>query len=275
MERRNPVVRIIIFVFFIVMTLSFVYPLYYMFINSLKTKTEYSIDPFTLPKEIFLTNYATMISQFKIFLLFRNTAVVAVGSVVLLLVFGILSSYTFAKIKFKGRQWVYLAIVCTMFIPPQVTLIPAYVMFAKMNLVNNFWSVILSYLASSLPGAIMLLVSNFRGISNDMLEAAKIDGCNYLQTVRNIVVPMGLPVIAITIIFNFMFFWNDLFTPMILLQKMEVRTVIVALATLMTRYTSDPPYQLAGLMLSAVPAILVYIIFQRQIVKGMTMGSFR
>ena len=258
------------------MTLTFVYPLFYMFANSLKDKAAYAMDKFNLPLSTFtFDNYATMISVFNIFLYFKNSMIVATASVVLILVFAVFASYAFAKLNFTGKKWFYLCIVGTMFIPGQVTMIPMYVLFAKMGLVNNFWSVILSYLAGGLPGAILLMTSNFRGISNEMIEAAKIDGCNYVQMISNIIVPMGMAAIAINIVFNFIGYWNDLFTPMILLQGMEVRTVMAALASVMQRYTGDPPYQLAGLMLSTAPALLIYIVFQKFIVKGLTVGSIK
>ncbi len=108
-----------------------------------------------------------------------------------------------------------------------------------------------------------------------MLEAAEIDGCRYWQVLRNVVVPTGRTAVFLTIIFYFIVMWNDLFIPMILLQKMDMRTVTVALATLIARYTGDPPYQFAGLLLSAIPALLVYIVFQQYIVKGLTAGAIK
>lgn len=266
----------LVFLLLLIMTLSFLYPIYFMLINSMKTRTAYATNPFLLPEGAWqINNYITMISQFKIFRLFANSFVVGTSSVVLILFFGIFASYAFSKLQFRGRQWIYIAVIATIFIPAQVTLIPMYVMFSKLNLINNFLSVILAYLAALLPDAILLMTSYFKGIPGEMIHASKIDGCSYFQTVWNVIIPMGKPAIAITIIFNFINIWNDLFTPMIFLQKMEVRTVTVALASLMGRYRGDPPFMLSGMLLSSVPAILIYIMFQKSIVKGMTMGAIK
>ncbi|HBE76429.1 MAG TPA: hypothetical protein DDW65_01395, partial [Firmicutes bacterium] len=233
----------VIFVAMIMMTAAFLYPLFFMVINSFKTRTQYYTSPFSLPdSHLQLNNYLTMISQFKILNLFCNSFIVSGVSVIFLLFFGIFASYAFAKLQFRGQNFVYMAVIVTLFIPAQVTMIPMYVMFSKIKLVNTYWGVIFAYLAAYLPEVIMLMTSNFKSIPNEMIEAAEIDGCNYFNIVRNVIIPMGRPAIFLTIIFYFIMMWNDLFTPMILLQQMDVRTVMVALASLMSRYDGDPTF---------------------------------
>ena len=121
----------------------------------------------------------------------------------------------------------------------------------------------------------MLMTAMFKSIPNALLEAAEIDGCNYLQRLLYMIVPMGRPAISLTVIIFFINSWNDLFTPMILLKSTEKRTVIVALSSLVGRYSGDPPFQYAGLLLSAIPALIIYIIFQKRIIDGMSMGAVK
>jgi len=258
------------------MTLTFIYPLFYMVVNSLKSRARYFSDPFGLPDlPLQWENFTTMVSQFRIFRLFWNSFVVSAGTVLLVLVVCTFASYIFAKYKFKGRNALYVTVIATMFIPSQVTIIPLYILFSRLGLVNTYWSVILSYLALFLPEAILLMTANFRGIIDELLEAAEIDGCGYLQRVWYVVVPMGQAAVFLSIIFYFITAWNDLFTPMIFLQSMDKRTVMVALAALMGRYTGAPTLQFAGLLLSAIPAILVYVIFQRHIIRGLSVGAIK
>lgn len=260
----------------ILLTVSFLYPLYYMLINSLKTRNEYFVNPFALPHEgLQLINYTTMISQFKILTLFKNTFIISAGTVILILIVGVLASYTFAKLRFKGKAVLFVAVLMTMFVPSQVTIIPLFVSFSKVGLVNTYLSVILAYLALFLPEAVLLLTANFRGILDEMVEAAEIDGCSYLQKIWHVIVPMGRAAIFLSIIFYFIMSWNDLFTPMIFLTRMDKRTVMVALAALMGRYSGTPTYQFAGLLLSAIPALIVYFIFQRNIIRGLSMGAIK
>jgi len=256
--------------------LTFLYPLYYMVVNSLKDRPGYYTNPFgppTLPLQF--GNFTSMVSQFKILLLFRNTFIICATSLVLLILLGVLASYAFSKLRFRWSQGVYLGIVITLFVPAQVTMIPMYVMFSRAGLNNTYWGVVLAYLAQFIPEVVMLMTANFRAIPNEIIEASEIDGCGYWQTIRHVIVPTGRAAIFLTVIFYFIVMWNDLFIPMILLQKMDMRTVMVALAGLIARYTGDPPYQFAGLLLSAIPALLVYVFFQQYIIKGMTAGAIK
>lgn len=276
MKLKKRVPGILIFLAQLILSATFLYPFFFMLINSLKSSTEYYINPFSLPLgTLHFENYVTMISQFKILDLFKNTLFVGVAATFFIIALAVFASYAFAKLPFRGKNKVYILVIVTMFIPAQVTMIPMYLMYSKMGLTNNYLSVVLSYLAMFLPEAILLMTSNFKSIPNELMEAAEIDGCNYFQVIRNVVVPMGKPSIVLCVIFYFILIWNDLFTPMVLITKMEMRTVMVALATLMARYTGDPPYQFAGLVMSAIPAILVYILFQKNIIKGMSVGAIK
>ncbi|MPM29474.1 L-arabinose transport system permease protein AraQ [bioreactor metagenome] len=268
--------RAVIFLVLLVLAISFLYPLYYMLINSLKSLSGYYVNPFGLPNEqLQWQNFATMISQFKILKLFGNSFIVSFFTVLGLVVMGTLASFSFAKVDFKGKDGIYLAILATLFVPAQVTMIPMYISFAKVGLVDNYLGVIIAYWAMFLPETIMLMTANFKSIPNELLEAATIDGCGYFGRIRNVVMPMGWPAISLSIIFFFICSWNDLFTPMVLLKSMDKRTVMVALSSLIGRYTGDPPFQYAGLLMSAIPALAVYAIFQKSIVKGMSMGAIK
>lgn len=267
--------QFLIFIVLLFLAISFLYPLFFLLINSFKTKNEYYVDPFGLPEALNFDNYKLLFANFKITTYFLNTWFIAAVSVVICLALAIFASYAFSKIEFKGSRLAYILIVSTMFIPGQVTMIPMYHMFAAMNLINTFTGVILSYIAGMLPGTILLLRSNFIGISTEMIEAARIDGAGYFAIIRNVIIPVGISAIAINIIFNFLMVSNDLFTPMILLQKTEKRTVIVALSGLINSRGGDPAYQMTGLFMTVFPPLIVYIIFNRFIVKGVAAGSVK
>ncbi len=266
--------NLIIFLALLALCIANLYPLFFMFVNSLKSHTDYLINPFSI-LNIKLTwdNYTTMVSQFRIFNLFKNSFFISFFTILFLLVFGITASYAFAKLKFHGRNLIYLLVISMMFIPVQATIIPIYLELSKIHLVNTYWSVIFTYLGMFLPEAILLMTSTFRGIPDEMIEAAELDGAGYFDILRYVVIPMGMPAIILCIIFYFIVTWNDLFTPMILLQDMDVRTVMVALASLISRYTGDPTLQFAGLIFAAIPAILIYALFQQYIIKGISAGS--
>jgi ABC-type glycerol-3-phosphate transport system permease component len=266
--------NLLIFLSLLVLSISNLYPLFYMFMNSIKSRTDYFIDPFSVwGVKLTWENYLTMISQFKILNLFKNSFIISFFTIILLLSIGIVASYAFAKINFKGKNIIYLLVISTMFIPVQATIIPMYMFFSKLHLVNTSWSVIFMYVGMFIPEVILLMTSGFRGIPDELIEAAKLDGAGYFDIIRYVIIPMGKPAILLSVIFYFIVTWNDLFTPMILLQSMDKRTVMVALAALLSRYSGDPTFQFAGLVLASIPAILVYAIFQRFIIKGISLGS--
>ena len=269
--------RVLIFLVLFILAVSFVYPILFMFINSLKTLKEYYYSPFTLPdlSNLQWSNFGNMISQFKILGLLRNSFIVSLFTVVGLIGLGTLASYAFAKIKFPGSRALYLSFLVTLFVPAQVTMIPMYINFAKVGLVNNWLGVVIANWAMFLPETIMLMTANFKGIPDEIIEAATIDGCSFFGRLWNVVIPMGWPAISLTIIFFFINSWNDLFTPMIMLKSMDKRTVMVALNSLVGQFTGNPPYQFAGLVLAALPALLVYIFLQKSIVNGMSMGAIK
>lgn len=259
----------------IVLAISFLYPLFFLLINSLKDKIAYYSDPLGLPEHINLKNYLLLFKKFGIVKYIRNTLIVSIGSILLTLVCSLFASYAFAKLRFSGKTPAYLFIICTMFFPAQVTMIPLYVMFSKLNLINTYWGVILVTAASMIPSTIMLLRSNFVSISDELFEAARLDGANYFAVIWHILVPMGMPAISISSIFNFLVVCNDLFRPMILIQNQEKKTLTVALASLLSQRMGDPTYMFAGMFVSALIPLVIYVIFSKFIVKGLTVGSIK
>jgi len=131
--------NVVIFLVLLGLSISNLYPLFYMFLNSVKNRTDYYVNPFSVwGIKLTWENYLTMISQFKIFNLFKNSFIISFFSIVLLLGLGILASYAFAKLKFKGKDIIYFLVLATMFIPIQATIIPLYMFFSKLNLVNTY-----------------------------------------------------------------------------------------------------------------------------------------
>lgn len=262
--------------FLILLALSFLYPVFYMIFNSLKTQTEYMKDPFAVD---FINghyeNYWTMINNFNILKYFWNTFVVDVTGLCFTLFFSIIASYAFAKLRFVGQHKAYLGILIVMFIPAQVTILPMYVLFAKIGLINTLSGLILMNVAGGLAGTILLLTANFRSIPNEMIEAAKMDGCSYFRTVWQIAVPMALPAISISIILSFIGTWNDLFRPMVMIKDLDKQLIMPALSNLVSRFSKDMPFQLAGLLMASIPAIIIYLLLQKKIVMGVCMGSIK
>lgn len=265
---------ILIFLSLCLLTLTFLYPLFFMIINSLKTKAEYYASKFSFPAELQFINYQIIIQNHEFLKFFKNSLIISVISVILVLGVAIFASYAFAKIRFRGKSIIYMIILATMFIPGQVTMVPTYVMFSKMQLIDTHLVVILSYL-TGVPGAILLLTGTFTSISNELIESIKIDGAGYFDTIRHVIIPLGMPGIAINVIFNFIGYWNDLMTPLIYLSTYEKKTLMVMLSNLTARTGNQPTHQMAGFFLSLIPVIVIYLFCQRYLMKGLTMGALK
>ena len=255
---------------------SFLYPFYYLFINSIKpSAVEYYKYPFSWPQgEMTLNTYRVMIENFKIFKYFGNTAIVVVGTLIIIMPISVCTAFTFAKYNFRGSNLIYMLMVAAMTVPAQVTAIPIYIAFGKMGLLNNYAGMILVNLGM-VCSCVVMMTSFFRAIPNELLDSAKIDGCGYFRTVWNIVTPIGKPAITIQFILSVNVIWNNLFMSKIMLQKSEVKMIMPAIADLVGKYEGEPTYMFAGMLLAVLPTMLIYLIFQKQIVKGVLAGSVK
>lgn len=266
---------VFITVFMILLTISFLYPLWYMFSNALKTRVDYYTNPFGLPKEVTFDNFRSILLDYNVGRNIFNSLLIAVIATVLVIVTSAFASYAFAKLHFKHKALAYAVVLSTMFLPAQVTMIPKYAMFAKMGLIDSMWSVILSYWAAGVPGAVLLMRNAFAGISNEVIESAKLDGAGFFTIVWRIVVPMGFSGIAIVIIFQFINAWNDYLTPLLYLQSPEKMTLMVTLSQMVTKYGDFPTIQFAGLFISVLPTLLVYLVLQKYMLKGAASGAIK
>lgn len=267
-------VRVLVYAMLICLAVTYLYPLFFMAINSLKTPAEYLQNIFSI--KIIGGRFEAYLQLFKDFKIGRyllNTLYVSVMKLLFVMPLSIFASYAFAKLRFRGKDTVYPAIMIGSFIPFQVIMIPVYVMLARVKLLDTFTGLILFSGSLGIPSCIMMLTGSFRSVPGELLEAATIDGCGYFRKVFNIMVPLGKPAISISIITSFITSWNDLLAPTIVLKSVDKRLIMPALNSLVTQHSMDMPYQLAGLLLASLPAVLIYLILQKQIIMGITAGS--
>ena len=261
--------------FMVILTISFLYPLFYMFINAMKTRADYYKSPFALPETWTFENFQSIFGNYNIWVNIKNSLFIAVITTILVVVTSIIASYAFAKLRFKGKNLALMIIMVTMFLPAQVTMIPKYIMFTKLGLLDSHWAIILSYWVSGVSGGIMLIRAGFMGISNEMIESAKIDGAGFFTIVFKIMSPIAMPSIAIVIINQVINAWNDYLTPLLYITSREKQTLTVMVSQLVTKYGDFPTIQFAGLFLSVIPTVTVYLVLQKYMIKGMTSGAVK
>ena len=277
LEKRSIPANILIYLILILLAVSYLYPLYFMGVNSLKSQAEYMKDMFSvdLLKGHF-ENYLIIFKNFKIGQYLFNTLLVTVLKLVFTMPLAIFASYAFAKLRFRGKNAMYPLIISAMFIPFQVIMIPVYTMLTKLHMIDTYRGLILVTGTIGIPSSIMLLSSSFRSIPNELLEASKLDGCDDFQYFFHIVLPLSTTVIsaiAICTIMGFISSWNDLLPPMVIIKSVNKRLVMPALDGLVSMYNADTPFQLTGILIAAVPAIAIYLILSKQIIMGISAGS--
>ena len=260
---------------FSLLAASTLFPIYFMVTNAFRTSVQYAGSKFGLPTSLSLANFERIWHEASMGIYLRNSVIVAVGSVICALVVAAPAAYAFAKLRWRGRGLVYVAVLSALAIPLLLIMVPVYVEMVQFGLVNSFQSIILLYAAFNAPFNVYLLTSYFSELPDEMLEAAKVDGASIHRIFRTVVLPLGRPALATLAIFNFLWAWNEFLYALLLLQSDSFRTITVGLTTMQGRYSTDYPALMAGLAMSAVPAIGVYLIFQRYLVRGIAVGAVK
>jgi len=257
---------------FVFISLTCLYPFYFMIISSFKTNQDYTVNPLGLPKHFTLASFSSMFAQVDIFQSLVNSVIVVCGSLVFILLFSSMAGYAFAKLKFWGANQIFILILSTMMVPVQIIIVPLYVTMANVGLVNNYWSVILLYTTISIPFGAFLMRSFYRNVPSDLMEAAMIDGLSYRQMFFRVMLPLSLPALVTLGVLDFINLWNDLLISLIFLQDPTTRTVTVTVAALAGRHLTNYPMIISALCIATIPEVLVFVIFQKFLIKGVTAG---
>lgn len=259
----------------VLLAASTLYPLIFMFLSSLKNKIEYMKSPFGLPNVVTINNYLLLFKQYGVLRDIFNSFVTTIASIIFTTFFCALASFPLAKLRFKGKEPVFMFTTAFMMVPVAVLMIPTYILFSNMGLINNYLSIIIFWCVINLPYGIYMMTANFRSIPTETIESAKIDGANLFKVFSSIVIPMSKPIVMTMVIIYFMWNWNDLLMPMLLLQSENMLTLTVAVATIVGKYFSNMPLLLSGLLVNSLPTVAIYLFFQKYIIKGVTEGSIK
>jgi len=257
----------------ILLSLLTLFPLYFMVINSLKVRDEFFNNLIGLPQNPVLENFSKILQHPNLGRWFANSILLTTGSVLLCTVVAVLAAYAFAQMNFPGRNTLFNLITPLMVIPPIVMVIPMFVLFRQLRLVNNPGGPLIIYAGLMLPFTIYLLRNFFITIPKEIQDAALIDGCSGFQVLTKIYLPLSKPALVTSIIVNAVWVWNELLIALVFLQTEELRTLIVGITTsLQKRFTLDVPSLMAGLTVATIPIIILYIIGQNALVRGLVAG---
>jgi len=255
------------------LALSCVYPVFFAINNALKTSKSYILDRFGLATAPTFDNFVQAWTRSNLDTYFLNSVIVTVGAVALLLVVSSLAGFALAVLRFPMRKLIFIVILASLMIPVQVVLVPFYKTIIGLGLLNTHIGLIISYTAFFLPFSVYLMTAFYSGLPRELVEAARIDGAKLIQAWWHVMLPMGKPALITLGILNALYCWNDVLISLLVLQ--DKRTLMVGIAALRGEYTTNVPLLSAGIVLAAAPIVIIYIIFQRQIVSGIAVGAVK
>jgi ABC-type glycerol-3-phosphate transport system permease component len=264
---RRRVSRLLMFTILCVVVVVMLFPFALMIVTSLRSRDQY-----VAGSGFSLDSWQQLFGQVPVLAQLLHSTIVTAGGVALILVVSTTGGYAFSKLTFKGSGLVFLAILSGMMIPMQSIIIPVYVNLAGLHGVNQYWSAIVVYAALGAPFATYLMTTYYRGIPTELLEASVMDGANYWQIFRKVMLPLATPAITTVAVLQVIQIWDDLLVGLLFLPAPAVRTITFGLAVLQNGRVVSIPLLMAGSLVSALPAVIVYLIFQRYLITGLTMG---
>src|SRR5688572_12163761 len=250
-------------------------PFIWMLSTSLKTPEEvFGFPPRLIPAVLNWGNYTFLIRERGLLRIVANTAFVATAATLLRLFFCALGGYGFAKFRFPGRDKLFLLLLATMLVPGAVTLVPVYVFMRELDWIDTFWPLIVPGMANAF--GVFFMRQYISSLSDELLDAARIDGASEFGIFRQIVLPIIAPGLTSLGLIFFMGSWNDYFGPLVFLKSRELFTIPLAIASFQGQQgLTDYNAQMAMSVISLLPLLIIFVIFQRRLVEGITAGAIR
>lgn len=275
MSLKTKVSKIPIHIILIIFSIFSIFPFYYVIITAFKTKNEIYENVFGPPARWTFENVIRLYTEYGFFRSTINSVVVTTLSIIFTLVVSILAAYAYSRMKFKGKRFLLSLTIALTGVPIMIVIIPIYVLMSKVNLLDNYFGVGIIYASFMLPFSIFLLTSFFRTIPEDLLNAARIDGCNRFQLLYRIMIPLSKPVLVTLIVVNSLWVWNDLLIALMFLRKDDMKTVTAALNLIGGRYANNPVLIQAGALFVAIPMIILFLAGQKYFIKGLLSGALK
>ncbi len=265
--------KIGIYVIVLIMVGLMTYPLIWMIYSSLKTDREIYLFPFSLPHKMQLGNWVQAWKLGNLGRYFINSVFVTSVSVFLVALLSSMAGYAFARLTFKGRDFLFYTFLLGLILPAQVLIIPLFTFFDKIGILNTYFALILPYIAWGLPLSIYIFKSFFLTLPEDIADAAKIDGCSLFGLYWKIMLPLIRPALVTIAILQSIGIWNEFLLALLFIYDDELKTIPVGLLAFYGYHNVNYKLVFSALSITTIPIIIVYFIFEKQIVSGLTTGA--
>jgi ABC-type glycerol-3-phosphate transport system permease component len=268
---RRSVLSAVLFV----LALSTTYPVVFALFSALKSAAQYARSSLGVPTSPTLANFTAVWSQVDVGRLALNSLIVVCAAVAVIVLVSVPAGWALASMRFPLRRVTLLGVIGMMMLPAGVLMIPVFTVVKDLGLVNNRLGLILVYASLHAPFATYLMTATMRDIPQEVVQAAEVDGCGPLGTLVKIVLPLTRPTVLTIITLTFLWLWNELLFALIILQNAGQRTLIVGIAALQNEFSTPPTLLAAGMVFAMLPALAVFVFFQRRLTVGLTAGAVR
>lgn len=261
--------------FLIIVSLTCLFPLWWTFASSLKTQQTIFNDLSLFPKNPHWENYLYAWTKADFGLYFFNSLVYTVTVVIGVILIASMAAYAFSRLQFPGKNFLFLLLISTMMIPIPGNFIALYVLLNKLNLVDTRWGYILPQINGGLALGIFLLKTFFDDLPKELEDSARIDGCGRFRVYWHIALPLAKPALAVLAIFNILAVWNEYLFAMLVLSKKSLMPLQRGLMVFQGAHITEYPLLMAGMVITLLPVLLIYLLLQKHIIKGITAGAVK
>jgi ABC-type glycerol-3-phosphate transport system permease component len=272
---RSVVTEIAKYQFLIVVAVLCLIPFFWVFSTALKSSIEITSTPLGLPQTPTLENFVHAWVKGRMGKYFFNSVIVSVPIVILTVSLSSLAGYAFARHSFAGRKVIFYIFLIGLTLPFQSIMIPLYYTLVEFKILGTYWGMIIPQTALSLSFGVFIMRAFFQGMPAEIEDAARVDGCNEFGVFWRVILPISSPGLVTLGIFSFLGAWNAFLLPLIFMQRDDLRPLSVGLMFFQSRYVRDFGMTMAGATIACLPILIIYIIFQRQFIRGMTAGALK
>ncbi len=262
-------------IYAMISSIGCLYPIFWLLQSSLKSQAEFDANSFALPRSVTFHNYVQVFRTTNMFRYICNSAFVAIGAVLGVIIISYIVGYFLSRFTFKGRKIIMNLFLLGLLIPIHSLMIPMYIQFSRIGLTDSLVGLMLPYICFQLPVSIYLVESYVRSIPREMEAAASIDGASFSRTLFSVIFPIAKPIVVTVGIIAFFYFWNEFSFALILINKASLRTVPLGLALFSGSFTTNYPVMMSAMVIASVPTLLLYILFSKQIMDGMVAGAVK
>lgn len=274
MKKSFSITKIIIFTFLGVLSVFFVAPYFWMISNSFKSTKEILLDPLHIfPKNPTISGYVTVLTKSPFFLWLKNSLFITITNTLIVLFTSSLVGCIFSKFEFRFKKFLFFVLLATMMIPPQITMIPSFLLINKLRMYNSAKALIFPSFVNAF--GIYLARQAIDEIPASLVESARIDGASEFKIYYRIILPILKPTLGALATFTFLNYWNDYLNPLIMLNDVKKMTLPLALSFFASQHTADLSATMAASALIMIPVTIVFIAFQKYFIKGITMTGIK